>query len=203
MQPGSRLHALRDWTMLVLIYIVPVTLLRVGIIHREWRTRALFLVCGIALLVARQQGISLEKLGWCAKRWQRGLLEYSLITILGVLGIVAAGALTGKQPTADEALYYNLVCWVVPKSVAQEFLFRGFLMAKLSEMLHRPVAIIFLNAILFSFLHIIFENLIIVLPLTFLGGLLFATAYQRHPNLILVSAAHIVLNAVAIWYRFF
>ncbi|NCU53443.1 MAG: CPBP family intramembrane metalloprotease, partial [Candidatus Fonsibacter lacus] len=49
--------------------------------------------------------------------------------------------------------------------------------------------LIFVNAFLFSFAHIIYLNPIVIL-FTFIGGLIMAESYSRHNSLIKVSIEH-------------
>lgn len=198
-----RVRAVRNWALILSLYVFPVILLQLRILARERRFAVLFFVCALALLVARIEGIHSDRLGTRFRKWRRGLGWYATMTFIGVLGIVVLGAALGRKPILDEAFRTHAAIWMIPASIAQEFLFRGLLMVKLSEMFREPRTVVVVNATLFSFLHIMFGDLAIVLPLTFAGGLLFSSVYYKYPNLILASSAHVILNGVAVLYGFF
>lgn len=76
-------------------------------------------------------------------------------------------------------------------------------MPALASVERSPAALILTNAVLFTFLHAVFPNYLINLPLAFVGGIAFASMYYKYPNLWLIMISHAVLNFVAVWYGFF
>lgn len=71
----------------------------------------------------------------------------------------------------------------------QELIYRSFFFHRYRTLISHPSLMIGLNALLFGYLHIIFHNWIALL-LTTLGGLYFATLYQRSRSLLFVSFVH-------------
>ena len=59
------------------------------------------------------------------------------------------------------------------------------------------------NAALFSLLHVIYGEPLLVLPVTFVGGLGFALLYREYPNLWLATASHAVLNFIGVFCNYF
>jgi len=53
-----------------------------------------------------------------------------------------------------------------------------------------------LVAVIFSLLHLPNQSLVMA---TFLGGLVWAAAYQRYPNLAALALSHIIMTVVVLW----
>lgn len=100
---------------------------------------------------------------------------------------------------------YILHAWLffIPISVFQEFAFRSFLIERLKEIYSNKFLIIFLNATLFTLIHVIYPNLGIGLPLAFISGVFFAWLYFKYPNFLLISISHSALNIAAVLLGFF
>jgi membrane protease YdiL (CAAX protease family) len=71
----------------------------------------------------------------------------------------------------------------------QELLFRTFFFQRYQELLNSKALLIFINAIVFSLAHLFFMNML-VLVLTFLGGLLFGLTFYKSKSTLLVSIEH-------------
>ncbi len=68
-----------------------------------------------------------------------------------------------------------------------EILFRAFFFKPYKKLFSKsPLYLIFFNAIVFSYIHIIFLNWVLVI-FTFIGGLLFAHSYLKTSSTLLVS----------------
>ncbi len=79
--------------------------------------------------------------------------------------------------------------YVLFSVIPQEVIYRHFFFARYQALVTNRAAFVLLNASLFSLAHLMFENLL-VLALTFVGGILFALTYQRKRSLILVCLEH-------------
>jgi membrane protease YdiL (CAAX protease family) len=95
-----------------------------------------------------------------------------------------------------DAVKSNLLLWILISLVysvfsvyPQEFLYRTFFFARYQEMVGNRSLFLFLNAIIFSFAHIIFRNWLVLL-LTFAGSLLFGITYLRTRSLATTSIEH-------------
>ena len=71
----------------------------------------------------------------------------------------------------------------------QEFLYRSFFFSRYGLLFKNPYLLIAVNALLFSFAHILFKNLF-VLIITLIGGLIFAITFYRTRSLLLTSIEH-------------
>lgn len=79
--------------------------------------------------------------------------------------------------------------YVVFSVYPQEFIYRHFFFARYKALFSNPKLFIFVNAVLFSFAHLMFFN-ILVFVLTFIGGIIFALTYSKTRSLMLVSIEH-------------
>lgn len=85
------------------------------------------------------------------------------------------------------SIFYSLFS-VLP----QEFLFRTYFFNRYESIFpSNKIYIVLINAALFSFAHIFFRN-IFVLLLTFAGGILFAFSYIKTKSLLLISIEHAI-----------
>ncbi len=73
----------------------------------------------------------------------------------------------------------------------QELIYRGWFFHRYSKLIPNEKLFILLNAVLFSFSHIIFNNLLALL-LTFAGGILFAYTYRNSKSLMVVFIEHML-----------
>jgi membrane protease YdiL (CAAX protease family) len=103
----------------------------------------------------------------------------------------------------DLVVSWRLIVFFIPVSVFQEIVYRGFLMPRLGSILKNNVQVVFVNALLFALLHIIYPRPEIMLSLAFVSGLVFAVLYQKYPNIVLISITHAILNFVAVMFGFF
>lgn len=74
---------------------------------------------------------------------------------------------------------------------AQEFAYRTFFFHRYRDLFNNSAIFLIVNAFLFSLAHIMFEN-VVVLMMTFVGGLLFAYTYDKTKSLLVVSIEHAI-----------
>ena len=83
------------------------------------------------------------------------------------------------------------VFYVIFSVYPQEFLYRSFFFARYGKLVKNVRWFVLMNAVLFSFAHVMFENSLVYL-LTFSGGILFAYTFSKEHSLMLVSFEHAV-----------
>lgn len=71
----------------------------------------------------------------------------------------------------------------------QEIIYRTFFFKRYQQLFKKKHLFIFVNALLFSLAHVFFTN-ILVLILTFIGGILFALTYKQTKSTLLVTIEH-------------
>jgi membrane protease YdiL (CAAX protease family) len=97
----------------------------------------------------------------------------------------------------EDPLLWALIMILYPlvSVYPQELLYRTFFFHRYKLLFNKKWQLITLNALLFGYMHILFENWIAVV-LTILGGFLFATIYERTHSTLYVSATHALYGAL-------
>ena len=186
-----------------LIFVLPVMLLYFGVLPTSWRIVALALSALLIYGIITREHWTHEEMGVHTNNFKKSLPFYAVFT---VLGLVALFLIEHRMNMPDiETRNYLIRTWIffVPISFFQEFAFRAFLIPRLKELYKNIYVIIFINAILFTLMHIIYPNLGIGLPIAFVSGLFFAWLYMKHPNLLLITISHSILNITAVLLGFF
>ena len=190
-------------TQIFLIFILPILLLYFNIAGSGWR---LFFLCVSSLLIygiVKYENWDHFKLGLRHDNFKKAIPVYSVFTILAVGFIfwLDSQFMIGS-PSSGPVILQKLL-FFLPISFMQEFAFRAFLIPRLQILFKDAFTIVFVNTLLFTFIHIIYPGLGIVLPLTFLGGIFFAILYLKYPNLLLIGLSHSAINIVAVLLGFF
>lgn len=132
-----------------------------------------------------------------SKQLQWGLyLKRTAITFL----IIAISTTLYVWFTAPSALFYVpknnpllflliLIVYSVLSVWPQELIYRTFFMERYAVLFKTKALLIFVNAIVFSLAHLFFRNLL-VLVLTFIGGLLFSYTYIKWRSTTAVTIEH-------------
>ncbi|HEV7424141.1 MAG TPA: type II CAAX endopeptidase family protein, partial [Candidatus Paceibacterota bacterium] len=184
-----------------IVFILPVLLLYWKVISVEKRLRVLYAMNLAALLFIVLRGWDLKKLGIRFDNFTRLLPIYALFTITGIVILFLSAIILNIQKNKEKKDF--LFIWHCTKiSVLQETIYRGYLMPLLG-LFFGPVWTILLNSILFTYVHVIYQNKKTTLGLAFIAGISFATIYSFYPNLILISMTHIIFNYVAVSLGFF
>ncbi|MGR6981145.1 CPBP family glutamic-type intramembrane protease [Testudinibacter sp. P27/CKL/0425] len=99
-----------------------------------------------------------------------------------------------------------MLLYPILSAFTQEMVFRKFFFFRYRTLLKNEKLMIIASALLFSYMHIVFLNYIAVL-FTFIGGLIFASVYQRYRSLMLVSLEHAIYGnlvfTVGLGYHFY
>lgn len=172
-------------------------------INFKYRIHVLSLICLITIGIIVLEKWSLFALGIRIDNIKESLIPYIAFTTVGVLCLIMVAKLLKNKP--EKAFYKqtHFIFGFVLVSILQEFLFRSFLIPKLSLITSSTIIIILINALLFTFMHIIYFNKKSILILLFVSGLIFAYLYLRFPNFILISISHSILNYFAVMFGFF
>ncbi len=186
-----------------IIFVLPVFLLYFHILPISWRFVLLAISSLVIYGIIRREEWSFEEMGIRHDNFKKAIPFYLSFV---VVGIVALFFIDHKLNMPDiETKNYIIRTWIffIPVSFFQEFAFRSFLIPRLEKIYNKKYIVIFINAVLFTLLHIIFPNLGIGLPIAFVSGVFFAWLYIKYPNLVLISLAHSVLNIIAVLLGFF
>lgn len=125
--------------------------------------------------------------------WRITIFKFLLIALITVIYVL----LTDKDQlfivVKNKPLLWLiiLIVYTILSVYPQEILYRTFFFKRYQSLINNQNLFIFINAIIFSLGHIFFKNVLVIL-LTFLGGLLFAYTYNRTKSTILVSIEHAI-----------
>ncbi|NMC51862.1 CPBP family intramembrane metalloprotease [Candidatus Kuenenbacteria bacterium] len=176
--------------------------LKFNFIPRNYYLLVLATILTIVVILECRGGLFYKKFNIRTDNFFSVAGPYIIFTIAaGTILIFFAQIINNKTVELNYWLWFW--GWSLPIGAVQEFLYRGYLMVQLEKICQSPLKIILINASLFALMHIIYQPLIVVLPITFLGGVGFAWLYRKFPNLILVSMSHGFLNFMALWLGFF
>ncbi len=189
---------------IVLVFIVPVALIYAKIIPIQDRV---FVLAGM---------VTLFTIVLVYEKWTPGMfflqensikkyfLPYLVFTIIMMLLLIGFGEYIIKNEeikrwwTHSHFLYLFFIV-----SFFQEVAYRGYLIPALGKLSRNVPMIVLTNTLIFVFLHTIFPNPMVGLPVAFVGGLGFAIMYLRYPSLPLIILSHAALNFCAVLYGFF
>ena len=159
----------------------------------------------IVVFFAKKNKWSKKDLGIRLDNLIQGLPLYSLITLIFILGIFLIKNFLGHSTRPDLTIVWHFKGLFIASSIAQEFLYKSYLMKLEKEIFKNKLVIILLNGLLFGFMHlmVIAEPAYISFPTTFLLGASLAYAYLKFPNLYLASASHAILNYLVALFCFF
>ncbi|MEP6706497.1 MAG: CPBP family intramembrane glutamic endopeptidase [Pyrinomonadaceae bacterium] len=138
----------------------------------------------------RIHGETMREVGFRTDNFLRAAKVLFLPTLAGALLIALAGWLNG-------GVRYGLIVsrprllWLPLWALAQQYVLQGFINRRAQMFLSPGAGSVILVAGVFSLLHL--PNLPLAAA-TFLGGLLWAAAYQRVPNLLAPAISHAVLS---------
>ena len=185
------------------IFVIPILLMYYNFISKGLRVYMLILMCFGIYWIMRKEKWTLPSIGLSTHTFKKYLIPYLIFMALGVTSIAMFADRFEMEPQSQWWTMPHFLILFIVVSVLQEFAYRAFLIPKLKVLFTDRLGIVLINALLFTLLHIIFPIPQIMLPMAFIGGLVFAVIYMKYPNLVLVSIAHSVLNFVAVLHGFF
>lgn len=86
---------------------------------------------------------------------------------------------------------YTAVMYLFFSVIPQEIMYRAFFFRRYRYIFRNQKVMIFFNALAFSFLHIIYNNIIAVI-FTFAGGYLFASTYKKTGSILITVIEHFI-----------
>ncbi len=187
------------------LFILPVLLIYTGVVPFAYRYIVLGVVTLAMLCVIYMEGWRLKQLGIRTDNLRSSLVPYAIFTLVGLIAIGIIAYFLGKQFRFDNLwrVYPAYLISVIPTCIIQEFGYRAILLSKLKLIFSSLLVAVLLDAVIFSLLHLPYPELRYLLPITFFGGIGFATMYSFYPNLIVISLAHLVLNFGIMLFSFF
>ena len=188
---------------IVLVFILPVLLLQSGLIPFAARIWVLGLTVTLFIFILRRERWTLKSFHAERCDLKKFIIPYTIFTVVGVVIINILGESIGREEINRWWSNSHFIYLFLVVSIFQEVAYRGYLIPALKKITSSPVLVVLVNAILFTYMHSIFANPQINLPLAFVGGLGFAIMYLKYPNLLLIIISHSVLNFFAVLFGFF
>ena len=176
---------------------IPVTLIWTGVIPFRYRFAVMFFI--LAVMVSY---VWLRKLHWSDLGFRLDTLKRSLMWNLGtsflflvLLYLLHDAELIGTAAIRFWPLFF--VIYILILTPAQEFFFRSLLFAEMGNCHYRRRwSIIALSSVSFCFLHIIYQQPIMLLASVFMG-LIWSIIYYKYPNFWGVTLSHAMLGTAA------
>ena len=86
---------------------------------------------------------------------------------------------------------FILFFYTVFSAYPQELLYRSYFFKRYGQIFNNPVYLLALNILAFPVAHLMFRNLLVLL-VTFIGGILFTLTYYRSRSVMLTSIEHAI-----------
>ncbi|WP_298238056.1 type II CAAX endopeptidase family protein [uncultured Algibacter sp.] len=147
----------------------------------------------LVLLKVENQKFKLAKQLQWKLFWKETFLKLAIIVLLTTFFVWKTDAQTLFSVVFNKPKLWVFILFIYTffSVYPQELVYRTFYFHRYNSFFTNKILFIFLNAILFSLAHLFFRN-VLVLILTFLGGLLFAITYKKTKSTILVSIEHAI-----------
>ncbi len=188
---------------ILIIFVAPIFALYYGFIDMH----AKFFLLGFSALIIYSI-INREKwnyydLGLRTDNIKSSWPYYAIITLLSLITLFILESFLGiNQVNTKEVILQRLV-FFIPMSVLQEFAFSVFLLKRLQLLFGHRFLIVFINALVFTFIHIIYPLPPALVIFTFIGSVFASIVYLYRPNFLLVSIYHSIANITAVLLGFF
>lgn len=185
------------------VFILPVFFINIGFINIHYRVTVLAVLVTLLVIVLVEEDWSAQMLGMSKFYFKKYLVNYFIFSAIGVFAIVKFGHEVGhhSMPLWWQNGHFVYLFFII--SALQEIAYRGYMMPALGKLTKNPYMIVLANTLIFTYLHTIFPDLGLGLPLAFVGGIGFSFMYLKYPSLPLIILSHSILNFFAVLYGFF
>jgi membrane protease YdiL (CAAX protease family) len=174
------------------MFICPPLLIVFGFLPKESIMFILWAVTLYAYVYLRRNKIKTFALDFKRNDLYAVLKRYVIISIVMTLFILIYEPESFLALAKARPLFWLLVMLLYPfiSAFVQEILFRNYFFNRYESLFKGHLHLfVFVNALLFAYVHIIFDNWIAVI-FTFFGGLLFAQTYLKTRSTLLTSIEH-------------
>ncbi|MBP7708062.1 hypothetical protein KA107_00115 [Candidatus Pacearchaeota archaeon] len=193
---------MKELIILLILFILPILLIYLNIIPKEYYLIVLGIVVIFAIALTIYQHIPLKDLGIRADNLKQTFLPHLVFTlvVLVILLILVKynGASVIKNWQTDRHFQYMFLII----SFAQAFVFLSFLMPRLNSLTNSLLLSLIINALIFTAIHFVYADFYHEAGILFLVGFGFAAVYAYYPNLLWAGISHAVLNFVTVLFGF-
>lgn len=125
------------------------------------------------------------------KHWNTLILRFSVFALLltPLMLLFAPEAYLPEHMRQGTMWLHLLVGYSVFSVIPQAVIYRVYFFHRFRDLLNNDEALILLNALLFSFLHIVYHNWL-ALVLTLVGGIVFAFTYLHSKSFAVTAIEH-------------
>ncbi|MCA2711168.1 MAG: CPBP family intramembrane metalloprotease [Microcystis sp. M015S2] len=183
--------------VITFLYILPVVLLLIKVIPFSDRFLVLAITGALIIGLALLNEISLADLGFNHQNLLPAIKDILPVTIISSVLMIAFYLNHGMRIDNTGIPWYFYVFYISLSSPLQEFLYRSYLFNRLAQIQLNQGSIIIITAILYSFAHSIYQDLLTVL-LSLIIGLYWAYHYNRFKNFYSITLSHTILGIIAI-----
>lgn len=178
---------------------VPVFLLWSGIIPFAYRFHTMYVVLALYGIYVYYRQYRFKELGCTTEHLGFSLFWNFIFLVFGAICMYLASQTPLLRLDSGSYLPYGYACYVFFIAPVQEIIFRGIFFAEMKRagIVHQGFAVI-VSALSFCFLHIIYNDLLLLI-ISFLGGLIWGTIFIKGPNLWGVTLSHSLLGALAMF----
>lgn len=192
-----------------LIFIFPPLLVVWGPLPKEAVMPILWLVSLYAYLLLRSSKIKVLAFDFSTKELYDVLKRFFIIgSAMTLFVLLYEPDIFLALPTAKPWQWLAVILFYPPFSAfVQEVLFRNFFFHRYEKLFKgRHLSLIVTNALVFAYVHVVFENWIAVI-FTFFGGFLFAQTYLKSRSTLLTAIEHSLygdlLYTIGLGYYFY
>jgi membrane protease YdiL (CAAX protease family) len=201
--PAGRARALAAWEIVSVVtssLIAEWAVFASAGFSRAWVCVPVGLALALMICSHRARGETLRDIGWRADNFWRALLLLAPPMLAGALALaVAARVWFGTSLRFGEARagwsLLGLPVWGFAWGLLQQYVLQGFINRRAQSVCGRGWPSVLAVASIFALLHL--PNAWLTAA-TFAGGLLWAWAYQRAPNLLALALSHALMTWVLV-----
>jgi membrane protease YdiL (CAAX protease family) len=179
------------------LYILPVVLILTKVISFSDRFLVLTITGALIIGLAMLNEIALADLGFNHQNLLPAIKDILPVTIISSVLMIVFYLNHGMRIDNTGIPWYFYVFYISLSSPLQEFLYRSYLFNRLAQIQLNQGSIIIITAILYSFAHSIYQDLLTVL-LSLIIGLYWAYHYNRFKNFYSITLSHTILGIIAI-----
>jgi membrane protease YdiL (CAAX protease family) len=155
----------------------------------------LSLALALMLLSHRTRGETARDIGWRMDNFVRALASLALPMLAFAALIITVGWLRGGF-RAEKVYQWQWLAWLPAWALIQQYALQGYINRRSQIVCGHGLGSILIVSFIFAVLHLPNPWLACA---TFVGGLIWGSVYQRHPNLPALAISHTLMSLLLVW----